>query len=285
MIEVLSGGLYTSIQDLGRYGYRRNGVPLSGVMDRYSALLANRLLGNSKLDAVMEITHIGPVLHFKSKTEIAITGAGFTPTLNNFEVALNSRTYVPENSILKFGLPGYGLRAYLSVFGGFKAENILGSCSQYFGITKKETLEKGDMLTIIPYEGSQFRTTSSVKVSKDFFSSDSIEVFTGPDYHLLSKVLQKDILQTKVTVTSDSNRMAYILKGWKKFSAKEIITAPVQPGTIQLTPSGQCLVLMRDAQTTGGYTRVLQLTERAINKISQKQAGTTLHFKLVGQPL
>ncbi len=283
MVEVLSGGLYTSIQDLGRYGYRRNGVPLSGAMDRYSARLANRLVGNTKQEAVMEITHIGPVLHFKNKTEIAITGAGFTPTLNDVEVALNTRTYVPKDSILKFGLPGYGLRAYLSVFGGFNTEKKLGSYSQYFGITKKETIEKGDSLAIIPYEGKPYRATASVKISKDFFSSNSIEVFTGPDYRLLSKVLQKKILETKVTVTSESNRMAYILKGWEKFSAKEIITAPVQPGTIQLTPSGQCLVLMRDAQTTGGYARVLQLTESSINRISQKQAGTALHFKLVDQ--
>ena len=285
MIEVLSGGLYTSIQDLGRFGFRRNGVPLSGVMDSYSARLANRLVGNSKQEAVMEITHIGPVLHFKSKTKIAITGAGFTPTLNDIEVSLNTRTFVPENSILKFGLPDYGLRAYLSVIGGFNTENKLGSYSQYFGISKKETIEKGDSLAIIPYEGKPYRATASVKVNKDHFSSNSIEVLTGPDYNLLPKTIQKKILEAKVTVSSESNRMAYILNGWEKFSAKEKITAPVQPGTIQLTPSGQCLVLMRDAQTTGGYSRVLQLTENSINRLSQKQAGTTLGFKLVDLPL
>ena len=285
MIEVLSGGLYTSIQDLGRFGFRRNGVPLSGVMDRYSARLANRLVGNSKQEAVMEITHIGPVLHFKSKTEIAITGAGFTPTINDIEVSLNTRTFVPENSILKFGLPDYGLRAYLSVFGGFKTENKLGSYSQYFRITKKETIEKGDFLSLNPSEGIPIKITASVKVPRIHFFSDSIEVFTGPDYHLLPKTIQKKILEAKVTVSSDSNSMAYILKGWEKLSAKEIITAPVQPGTIQLTPSGQCLVLMRDAQTTGGYSRVLQLTKSAINIISQKQAGTILHFNLVDQPM
>jgi biotin-dependent carboxylase-like uncharacterized protein len=285
VIEVLSGGLYTSIQDLGRFGFRRNGVPLSGVMDSYSARLANRLVGNSKQEAVMEVTHIGPVLHFKNRTEIAITGAGFTPTLNDVEVSLNTRTYVPENSILKFGIPDYGLRSYLSVFGGFNTEKKLGSYSQYFRITKKETIEKGDLLAIGSYEGKLNKTTASVKISRDYFSSNRIEVFIGPDYHLLSKTAQKNVLETRVTVSSESNRMAYILKGWERFSAKEIITAPVQPGTVQLTPSGQCFVLMRDAQTTGGYSRVLQLTESAINMMSQKQAGTSLQFKLVHQPI
>jgi biotin-dependent carboxylase-like uncharacterized protein len=284
MIEVLSRGLYTSIQDLGRFGFRRNGVPLSGVMDRYSAILANRLVGNSEQEAVLEITHIGPVLHFKSTTEIAITGAGFTPTLNDLKVPLNTRTYVPENSILKFGLPSYGLRAYLSVSGGFISEKKLGSYSQYSGITQKETIEKGDLLSLSPSEGIPLKITASVKVPRRHFSSESIEVFAGPDYHLLPKEIQKNISEAKVTVTSQSNRMGYLLAGWEGLSAKGIITAPVQPGTVQLTPSGQCVVLMRDAQTTGGYARVFQLTEKAVNIMSQKRAGASLHFKLVDQP-
>jgi biotin-dependent carboxylase-like uncharacterized protein len=284
MIEVLSRGLYTSIQDLGRFGFRRNGVPLSGVMDRYSAILANRLVGNSEQEAVLEITHIGPVLHFKSTTEIAITGAGFTPTLNDLKVPLNTRTYVPENSILKFGHPSYGLRAYLSVSGGFISEKKLGSYSQYSGITQKETIEKGDLLSLSPSEGLPLKITASVKVPRRHFSSESIEVFAGPDYHLLPKEIQKNISEAKVTVTSQSNRMGYLLAGWEGLSAKGIITAPVQPGTVQLTPSGQCVVLMRDAQTTGGYARVFQLTEKAVNIMSQKRAGASLHFKLVDQP-
>jgi biotin-dependent carboxylase-like uncharacterized protein len=285
MIEVISGGLYTSIQDLGRFGFRRYGVPLSGAMDRYSALLANRLVGNSKSEAVMEITHIGPVLHFKSNTEIAITGAGFTPTLNNFEISLNTRTFVPKNSILKFGLPGFGLRAYLAVSGGFITEKKLGSYSQYYGITQKETIEKGDSLAILSYNKKPHMATTSVKVPRIHFSENSIEVFEGPDYHLLPKTIQKKLLEAKVIVTSQSNRMAYLLEGWEGFSAKGIITAPVQPGTVQLTPSGQCIILMRDAQTTGGYARVLQLTKSATNIVSQKLAGASLQFKLVNQLL
>ena len=284
MIEVISGGLYTSIQDLGRFGYRRNGVPLSGVMDSYSARLANRLVGNSNDKAVMEITHIGPVLHFQSRTVIAITGAGFTPTLNNFEIPLCTRIFIPADSTLKFGLPGYGLRAYLSVSGGFISERKLDSYSQYFGITEKDSIEKGDFLKISAFEGEPVKVTASVKVHREHFSSIEIEAFLGPDYNLLPKMFQNKIIEAKLIVTSESNRMAYILKGWENFSAKEIITAPVQPGTIQLTPSGQCLVLMRDSQTTGGYARVLQLTESSINLMSQKQAGTTLKFKIIDRP-
>jgi allophanate hydrolase subunit 2 len=194
---------------------------------------------------------------------------------------LNTRIFVPENSILKFGHPAYGLRAYLSVSGGFIAEKKLGSYSQYFGITQKQTIEKGDILALSPFEGIPLKITASVKVPRTHFSSECIEVFAGPDYHLLPKALQKGVLETKITVTSQSNRMAYLLSGWEEFSVKGIITAPVQPGTVQLTPSGQCLVLMRDAQTTGGYARVLQLSRSAINIMSQKPTGASLLFKLI----
>lgn len=279
MIEVISGGLYTSIQDIGRYRYRNQGVPLSGAMDSYSARLANRLVGNAVEDAVLEITHIGPVLYFNTATEIAITGAGFSPTVNNFEVPLNSRIVIPKDGTLKFGLPGYGIRAYLSVAGGFNIEKKLGSYSQFQGITTKETLEKGDLLSVKENTVSVLKATASVRVSKVLFASEVIRVLPGPEYKLLSSTLQKKLMKTRLKVGADSNRLAYMLEGWADFSAKEIITAPVQPGTVQLTPSGQCVVLMRDAHTTGGYARVLQLPEVSINILAQKRANDELRFE------
>jgi biotin-dependent carboxylase-like uncharacterized protein len=281
MIEVVSGGLYTSIQDLGRFGYRRLGVPLSGAMDSYSARLANRLVGNSINDAVLEITHIGPVLNFTRKTEIAITGAGFCPTLNNVEVPLNSRVYIPEGSTLKFGLPGYGLRAYLSVHGGFNNEKKLNSYSQYPGITTKETIEKGDTLLIQEYNAQPSKLTASVKVPKEHFTTENIHVYQGPEFHLFSEVIQKKLLKAPLVIGAESNRMAYMIDGMSNFSANEIITAPVQPGTVQLMPSGQCVVLMRDAHTSGGYARILQLSENAINVLAQKRAGEKIKFRFI----
>jgi allophanate hydrolase subunit 2 len=197
------------------------------------------------------------------------------------EIPLNTRIFIQAESILKFGLPGYGLRAYLSVSDGFSSEKVLNSFSQHQGITTKETLEKGDELMVQSFVGVPSKVTASVKISKDRFTAEVLEVYKGPEFNLASKTLQKKLIETRLTVTSDSNRMAYMLKGWEEFSANEIITAPVQPGTVQLTPSGQCIVLMRDAQTTGGYARVLQLTEKSINRLAQKNTGTTLNFKLI----
>jgi biotin-dependent carboxylase-like uncharacterized protein len=273
--------LYTSLQDLGRYGYRKYGVPLSGAMDSFSAELANRLVGNDPSEAVMEITYIGPVLRFLCQTQIAITGAGFSPTVNNIEIPLNTRIDIAKDSLLKFGLPSYGMRAYLSVAKGFISEKVLDSFSFYDGITSKQTIASGDFLEISPITEFQDNVTASVKVRKTYFSSVTLEVTPGPEFHLLSKLFQQEICETKGIIQTESNRMAYLLKGFEGFSAHEIITAPVQPGTVQLTPSGKCVILMRDAQTTGGYARILQLTEAAINVLAQKRAGEQVQFKLI----
>ncbi len=280
MIEVLSAGLYTTIQDNGRFGFRKYGVPLSGFMDSYSALLANQLVGNNYDCALMEITLSGPQLKFSSDTVIAITGAGFSPTLNNVEIPINSLIKVNKNSVLKFGVASYGLLAYLSVSGGFKTEKILGSYSYYRDITSISKLRKGDLLKISPTKRTYSISNVLVKTEKAHFNSRIIEVYKGCEFDLIRGGNKEELFNTDFTISSESNRMAYLLKGNKKFSAKEIITAPVQPGTVQLTPSGQFIVLMRDCQTTGGYARVFQLTDRAINRIAQKRGGESILFKL-----
>ena len=265
---------------MGRFGYRKYGVPLSGAMDSYAALLANSLVGNGKNQAVMEITYIGPVLRFSSATQIAITGAGFSPTVNNNEIPLNTRIQIEEGSVVKFGLPAYGLRAYLSVFGGFHDKKIMGSYSYCFGITEKPTLDTGDQIPLLIVENEFKATTASVKVRHRLFNSETIEVFPGPEFHLLPNSMQEQLLATPGKLLPESNRMACLVGGFEKLSANEIITGPVQPGTVQLTPSGKCIVLMRDAQTTGGYARVLQLSEAGINTMAQKRAGEAVNFRL-----
>jgi biotin-dependent carboxylase-like uncharacterized protein len=284
MIKVKAAGILTSIQDLGRFGHRRNGVPLSGAMDTYMSYLANELVGNTEEKAVLEMTMVGPVLEFQKATQIAITGAGFTPTVNNIEVPLNTKISIQSGDIIKFGLASYGLRGYLSVAGGFSSEVILGSQSKYYGLTKQPVLKKGDVLEINASKISKSKTTTSVKVDMSHFSTNEIEVYKGPEFEFLPKEVQEKIPSISLTVSVKSNRMAYLLTGMEAFSASEIISTPVQPGTVQLTPSGQCVVLMRDAQTTGGYARILQLSASGINELAQKRAGDSFNFRITDLP-
>ncbi|MDC8002555.1 biotin-dependent carboxyltransferase family protein [Aureisphaera galaxeae] len=281
MIKVITSGLYTSIQDLGRYGFRKYGVPISGAMDLYSAELANRLAGNDPEEAVIEITLQGPTLHFTENTIIALTGADLSPALNGKSIANNTPIMVPKDSELRFGKPMYGVRCYLSAAGGIQSERILGSRSWYTGITHKGRLEKGDSIPLQSLPLKEVIPNASVKVREAHFSAMQIQAFKGPEFYLLPKEIQKELKRLTFTVSPNSNRMAYVLNSETEISAPEIITAPVQPGTIQLTPSGKWVVLMRDAQTTGGYARVLQLTEESINRLAQKQPMEAIQLVIV----
>ena len=281
MIKVIASGLYTSLQDLGRFGYRNLGVPVSGAMDLQAAVAANLLLGNDPQRTVMEITASGPVLEFEMPAMIAISGASFAPQLNGFGLAMNKSVQIPSGGVLSFGSPTRGLRAYVAIQGGFHSEKVLGSASYYEGITSRSKLKRGAILEfnsdakeISPFETSEIETAINFDVTE-------IQVTKGPEFDRLSNATQSTLMDNSFTVGPKSNRMAYFLNHSEGISAKEIITAPVQPGTVQLTPSGRIIILTRDAQTTGGYARILQLTEPALNILAQKRAGMSLRFKMI----
>jgi allophanate hydrolase subunit 2 len=197
---------------------------------------------------------------------------------------MNCVVVISEGERLSFGTHKQGIRGYLAIKGGFISESILGSSSFYKGITTQSRLQKGDILLFEPNDKAAASTYSKVPVAPLDFSGSTIAVFKGPEYDMLPQSFQKILSYTSFEITSLSNRMAYVLKSEEHCSALGIITAPVQPGTVQLTPSGKVIVLMRDAQTTGGYARILQLTGTAMDQLAQKRAGEKLFFKIVDPP-
>ncbi|MBX2827093.1 MAG: biotin-dependent carboxyltransferase family protein [Flavobacteriaceae bacterium] len=281
MIKVLTSGLHTSIQDLGRFGFRKYGVPVSGAMDLFSAELANRLVGNPAHEAVMEITLQGPILQFDCHARVALTGADLSPTVNNKAVSMNKDFMVKSGSILRFGAPNYGARCYLAIAGGIDSEEHLGSASFCHGISPKSQLVKGDAIRLRSQNPLDAISHASVKIEPEHFTSSLLKVYPGPEYHLLSKEHQKRWESLSFQVDPNSNRMAYLLRTEEPLFAPEILSAPVQPGTVQLTPSGKFVVLMRDAQTTGGYARILQLSDKAMNQLAQKHPLEEVRFGFI----
>ena len=280
MVKVIESGFYTAVQDLGRFGIQQFGVPVSGVMDSYSAKVANALLHNNENDAVLEITMTGSRLQFNCDTCICIAGADISPKLNNKLVKLYSVLNIKEGDILTFGKLKYGYRCYLAVSGGFQTEICMNSRSMYKSITSRFVLAKNDELAILEHDDIIEKSNASIKINTNRFGLNDIEVFKGPEFELLTKKQQKQLLSNKFTISKDNNRMAYQLVEILENNIKPIITSLVLPGTVQLTPSGKLIVLMRDCQTTGGYPRVFQLKESSIDVLSQKLAGNNIHFVL-----
>ena len=279
MIRVLKSGFYSSIQDLGRNGFQEFGVPTSGSMDSYSSALANFIIGNDNSCAVLEITMTGPTLEFLCNTVICITGANMSPSLNNLPVKLNQVINVKANDILDFGKLLYGFRAYLAIKNGFKTKLVMNSRSMFKNITANHIVVKGDYLEI-EENISISSTKSSIKVDNHHFSSIDLGAYKGPEYDKLS-INQQNLLTNKsYSISKNHNRMAYQLEQILVNQIKPIITSLVMPGTVQLTPFGKLILLMRDCQTSGGYPRVLQLSEKAINMLAQKTTGNQIKFRL-----
>lgn len=280
MVKVIKKGFYSTIQDLGRYGFQQFGVPVSGVMDLYSARIANAILDNHENDALLEITMTGPTLQFNCDTIISISGADISPKLNNKSINLNAIVSIKKNDILSFGKLNYCFRCYLAVFGGFQTETIMDSRSMYKDITSQNVLFENGKLSILEQTKTIKSSNASIKVNTNHFTSKEIVVFKGPEFEMLNKTQQQQLLSEEFTISKDNNRMAYQLAETLKNILKPIITSLVLPGTVQLTPSGKLIVLMRDCQTTGGYPRILQLSEAAISILSQKFTGNNIHFKI-----
>lgn len=279
MLKVLKAGFYTTIQDSGRFHYRNKGVPVSGVMDEISVFKVNSLLENEESAAVLEITMTGPTLIFEKETYMALGGAKMSATLNNLPIQ-NYKVYmINKGDILSFGRLEKGYRSYLAVKGGFTSKQVLGSRSFYQPITKYNRLTDNDAVPFVVQEDFQPKI-SEIKVAS-FLDDSVLEVNKAPEFDILTDKQLEEIFSRTFTVAHENNRMAYQLSETIQAHTISMLTSATIPGTVQLTPAGKLIVLMKDGQTTGGYPRAVQLTDRAICILAQKKGGDTISFKLV----
>ena len=276
MIKVISKGLYTTIQDKGRFGYRNIGVPSSGYMDSESAEAANLIINNPKDNPLIEATLIGPTLEFKKSAVICITGGEFSPTLNDIKISSYSAIEVNKGDILKINNSSIGSRCYISIQGTIISDTILGSKSFYHQITNSNIIEEGDILLF----KKNIRTLEQKYTHKKFELNKTINVFRGPEFKCLSKESIKTLFNEEFSI-GINNRMAYNLLEKIQDGINSIVSSGVIPGTVQLTPSGNIIILHRDCQTTGGYPRILQLNEKSLNDLAQLRTGDNIRFKLL----
>ena len=280
MIKVIQAGFYSTIQDCGRFGYEEYGVPASGALDRYSAQLANLLLANEERDAVMEITMTGPQLEFQVSTFICVTGALMQPKLNATSLKQNRTVACEPGDRLTFGKVVSGYRVYLAVAGGFQTEVVMNSRSMFSPVTSNRTINKGDVLPISSDVWPRGRHNAIVKPIQNFEQQLAIDVMPGPEFGLLTEDQKALLFSKEFTISKNNNRMAYQLEETFPNTLPPMITSLVLPGTVQLTPSGNLILLMHDCQTTGGYPRILQLYDAAMNSVAQKYTGQRIRFTL-----
>ena len=273
MIKVIQPGLFTTIQDAGRHGFRNIGIPTSGFMDQESAWAANELVNNNKDESLLEITLTGPTLIFNCNCVISITGGDFNPLINNLPVKMYQSINVRTGDILKLNNTINGARSYIAISGGLNVKSLFGSKSFFSNISDSYHLKKGDEIKVSKKSESQILKLDKLKFNLNRF----MKVFKGPEYDLLSTNSKKKLFKNEFTINTN-NRMAYNLEETLQVDIKTIISSPVLPGSVQLTPSGKIIILHRDCQTTGGYPRILQLDTNSLNNLSQLKSNDKIKF-------
>ena len=284
MIEVVDPGRYTSIQDRGRPGFERFGIPPGGAVDWFAASVANHLVGNEPDAALIEATTSGPTLRFQSEATIAVTGghcpdAGF-PSWRAHRV--------DAGFALDLGRVSPGLRSYIAVRGGIDVPVVLGSRSLCaigaFGGGVGRPLQKGDRLAI----GA---TVSSPAVSEPWPESHrlpirgpwEVHVVPGPHPDAFDPSAFQRLSATACLVTPALDRMGMRLDTpGLRLDATEILTTPMTAGAIQVTPSGGLIALLADHPTTGGYPVIASVITADLPLLGQARPGDTVRFRDVG---
>ena len=298
-ITVLQPGMYTTIQDGGRFGYQRFGVPVAGAMDPFAYRLSNLLAGNPPGAAALELTATGPTLRFEQNVVFALAGADFSAKLDGISLRPNSAHFAPAGSVLSMGGAVGGFRSYLAVYGGLDGQQVMGSRSTYvkagLGGYQGRPLQKGDRLCLL--SPSQGMPTMPAGLPARYLLQENlpecyrnpstareavVRVLLGAQQEYFSKQGLDRFFQESYTVTGESDRMGYRLQGPRVDRAigmeGNILSDGVAFGSIQIPDNGQPIVMMADRQTTGGYPKLGAVITADLPVMAQLRAGEKLRF-------
>jgi biotin-dependent carboxylase-like uncharacterized protein len=279
-LTIVKTGPGTSVQDQGRLGFSQYGVPTAGALDKRSFLWANHLLKNSNSDAAIEICQPGLTIRFDAPTLICLAGAKTSISLNGEAIPSFGIQEIHADDQVEIGAFLEGSILYLGIKNGFQNEKILSSRSWFAGVTDADFAKRGDQIPYFTNQEIPDFTASSVKFKLDWTSTKVIEAYPGPEWNLLDSKSQELIQSREFTISDLKNRMAIQLVELFPNDLPQMATSPVFPGTIQLTSGEKLLILMKDAQVTGGYPRVLQITQEALAILAQKRPNHKIRFRL-----
>jgi antagonist of KipI len=280
-------GLQTSVQDIGRPGYGPVGVSPSGAADAVSLRLANLLVGNPAAAAALEMTLLGGSYIFPEGGVVALAGADFGPTLNGRRIQTGVPHAVMPDGKLSLGQTRSGARCYLAFAGGVRVAPVLGSASTHLlaglGGFKGRALQKGDVLEIGAPAKRLPRRKLSAEARDAFQPRKILRVTEGPQFDWFLDAAQRALLQKAFRVTEEADRMGLRLEGHALTlrAPKEMISEGVSLGAVQVTPSGQAILLFVEQQTAGGYPKIANVIGADLFCIGQLRPRDAIRFERV----
>ena len=288
VFRVLKPGLLSTLQDLGRHGYQRLGVSPGGAMDAFALRLANRLVGNLDNSVGLELTLAGTDLQVLRNCDVALAGADLGAQLDSKPLAAWESFLARTGQLLVFSQRRRGARAYLSVAGGFVAQNVLGSGStdlrNGWGGVQGRRIQRGDELSVQQPQGTNRSSSWAVRpeVLVEYYNPFLLRVLECPQSKLFGIETKQQFLAGEFTISADSNRMGYRLEGPRLVAPdRELISEATPAGAIQVLPNGEALLLMADRQTVGGYPKIAVLISADLPKAAQLAPGHRVRFQEV----
>jgi len=303
-MQVHRSGLQSTIQDLGRFGHQREGVPVNGPMDERSHRLANALVGNSIDAATLECTVTGPSFEFSRDALIALCGADMHVKVDSRSMPMNSAVLVRRRTVIECHGRHSGARMYLAIDGGFVTEPVLGSRSTNlrgrFGGFHGRSLKNLDRVPIEDLlsrahasklerlrlqSGLSFVAAADVSPAETVTGVLMIRCILGPQWMAFNEAARKIFLEASYQVSPQSDRMGFRLSGPPLSLQRplEMISEVTTFGTIQVPPDGFPIILMADRQTAGGYPKLAYVISADLPILAQTLPGSSLRFIAITQ--
>lgn len=286
--RIADGGFLTTVQDLGRVGYQRYGVPVSGAMDPFALRAANLLVGNPEEAACLEITLVGPEVVFAPACRIAVTGGDLGPLVDGLPIPMWQAVDMPSGATLGFAGRRDGLRAYLACSGGIDVPLVLGSRSTFtrsaLGGFSGRALQAGDELRLgsAVAEGTPRRRLDR-RVVPRYGNEHEVRVMLGPQDDAFTDEGRATFLNSVYRVSPQSDRIGCRLQGpvIAHRAGADIVSDGTAFGAVQVSGDGQPIVLMADRGTTGGYTKIATVISADLMRIGQAAPGDAVRFRAV----
>ena len=289
-LEILEPGILTTVQDQGRTGYQRYGVPVSGAIDGYALQVANIMVGNDESQAGLEVTAVGPTVKFLADTWIAITGGDLSPSLDGEPVPRWQAVRVRRDSVLTFGGVRDGFRSYVAVAGGIDVPMVMGSRSTYIqgslGGLEGRALRSADILNVLPHDPTADLVDNRLPDHLAIPVYDrlrEVRAVMGPQSNAFTSAGTATFLESSYSVSMESDRMGYRLEGptIEHAAGPDIVSDGTPLGAVQIPGDGQPIVLLADRGTTGGYTKIATVISSDIGNLVQVMPGGDVTFKAV----
>jgi antagonist of KipI len=287
-------GFLASVQDLGRTGFREFGVSTSGALDPFALRVANLLVGNDEGAAGLEITLGGLQLRFNDKRIVAWCGGEFDARVGSTLLPAGHSAFISTGEELKFNHPRTGCRCWAAISGGIDVPIVLRSRSTdlraNFGGLDGRALRDGDELALGKFRRLETVATERISSwsapepwSQPVSSAPMLRVVRGADWARFNASTLQRFTSESFAVSPDSNRMGARLTGpeLRPSNRVELISEAVAPGTIQVPPSGQPILLLGDCQTIGGYPKIAQVITVDLSVAAQLRAGDHVRFSEV----